>query len=135
MKILRSLTLGRNKLTRIPDLTNINSKLEYLYLGFNRILAVDGIPSRSKLRLIELRYNRLVEFPDLRNASSTLETLGLFNNEIRSIRTDLLSPLVALKRLRMGGSVDEQIIRLPNICAMGRTRKSLTIHLKSNRKI
>ena len=71
MKILRTLALGGNKLTRIPDLTNISSTLEYLYPGFNCILAVEGILSISKLRLIVLRYNRLVGFPDLRLISKS----------------------------------------------------------------
>jgi Leucine-rich repeat (LRR) protein len=127
MKELKVLALAGNKLTRLPDLTNLSNSLEELYLEENQILVVDGITPMLALKILNLASNRLTTFPDLRNSSSTLEELYLYNDNITSYPQELLKPLVALKLLHLGDASGEQFVTLPNVCVMGSARTRLTI--------
>jgi len=62
---LRSLTLDENKLVAFPDLRNLSSSLEKLYLTRNLFSTVHILDDLPVLKVLKLGGSSFTEFPDL----------------------------------------------------------------------
>ena len=115
---LTYISLNKNKLTQFPNLDNVKTTLEYLYLPINEIRSVEKLPMMTALQTIGLSLNKLRKFPDVTSAAGTLTNLALMGNFISFIPNHLVEPLINLEYLKIGDNI---LTSLPNFCTMGPT--------------
>ena len=96
---LKELYLGENALVEFPDLSNVTSSLEILFISNNDISRINYIPVMSALRILAVEGNSLSHLPDLTNVSETLQRLFLGNNNILEING--IAPMTNLKILNL----------------------------------
>lgn len=80
---LRKIDLGANRI-RVMDPDELSGlvNLEELWLGKNKIEAIQGLEKLTKLRRLDIQSNRLTEVENLTSQRETLEELYLAHNGI-----------------------------------------------------
>ncbi len=149
---LTKLSLKGNRLTVLPDLANISTSLQRLYLGLNNIsyidqarisvlsslieLSLDGnahlayfpdciLPGTYSLRTLHLLDVSLVEFPDLPCFGQSLQYLVMSRFTFTSIQD---SRLGRLTQLRMLSIPNGPLTELPRGSLLNNTLESFIVH-------
>ncbi|MHA1224321.1 MAG: leucine-rich repeat domain-containing protein, partial [Candidatus Heimdallarchaeaceae archaeon] len=90
-KMLKSLSLSKNKLERIPENIGELRTIQYLDLSENKIVAINDnkIEGMQKLETLDLRKNDLTEFPISVLRLNNLKMLYLQKNNIKEIKREI----------------------------------------------
>lgn len=83
MSRLRVLDLGANRIREMEELETLTS-LESLWLGKNKLTAIQGVSGLAHLRQLDIQSNRLTHLSNLHDLTSLAE-LYLAHNVIESI--------------------------------------------------
>ncbi len=119
---LTKMFIGKNALTKFPDLTNVSNSLQKCFLSQNDISVVDFFPKMKALQVLAIGSNKLTRLPDLTNISNTLEELYLENNQI--IVVDGIPPMSVLKILKLS---ENRLTEFPDLRNAGSTLQELNL--------
>jgi hypothetical protein len=120
---LKILYLTSNALNVFPDLSNISSTLEQLFLRNNDITVIKSIAPMSRLNTLGLKNNLLTHIPDLSNISTTLKALILTGNKIVVIES--IATMLVLRKLKLNNNL---LTQFPDVRNASSSLQILLLH-------
>jgi Leucine-rich repeat (LRR) protein len=101
LNTIKKCDLRFNHLINIP--TVLNNSIEYLDLGYNKIIKLPDLSYFKSLKTLNLKSNRLRNLPESIGEIKSLENLNLRNNMLTQLPSSI-SSLTSLKSLDLHGN-------------------------------
>ena len=104
MTNLKSLDIGHNRFTSLPDTIGNLQTLESLYLDMNRLTSLpESIGNLRSLKILDLDYNQLTSLPETIGNLQNLEDLRVAHNQLTTL-PDTIGDLRSLDTLYLEGN-------------------------------
>jgi internalin A len=126
----KSLFLADKNLAVLPEDLTLETDLQYLYAGYNRLETLpEDLGKLTSLKDLYLSYNRLTHLPDSLGQLSQLEDLALGHNRLSALPSTIAG-LRSLGRLSLDSNeltqIPESIGELSNLVELDLSNNKLT---------
>ncbi|XP_071960487.1 uncharacterized protein [Antedon mediterranea] len=113
-KCITTADFSRNDLPTIDETVKLLAKVEYLFIGNNKITEITNLEHLSCLTYLDLSFNEIEKMDCLHSRLGNVKTLRLTGNKLKSLKG--MNKMYSLVELDISRNQIENVVEVSHIC-------------------